>query len=151
MKYAVEVTDTAFEATRAQARYIAVDRQAPLNASRWLNKVWDVVDSLETFPRRHNLATEDAYKTYEVRRALVGDYLILFTVDDAASKVCMRFASAAEIRGRASAAERGRVIIRGDPGATMFQVYDDAASRVKAIRSPPDPPERQSGGRRGRH
>ena len=87
MKYAVEITDTAFEAIRAQARYIAVDRRAPMNASRWLKKVWAAVAGLETFPRRHNLAAEDAYKAYEVRRALVGDYLILFTVDDPAGKV----------------------------------------------------------------
>ena len=87
MKYAVEITDTAFELIRAQARYIAVDCQAPLNAARWLEQVWDVIDGLEQLPTRHNLAAEDAFKSYEVRRALVGDYLILFTVDESARRV----------------------------------------------------------------
>jgi hypothetical protein len=34
MKYVVEITDSALELIRAQARYIAIDCQAPLNASR---------------------------------------------------------------------------------------------------------------------
>jgi mRNA-degrading endonuclease RelE of RelBE toxin-antitoxin system len=87
MKYAVEITDTAFELIRAQARYIAVDCQAPLNAGRWLEEVWDAIDGLEHMPKRHSLATESAYKSYEVRRILVGDYHILFNIDDAAATV----------------------------------------------------------------
>ena len=87
MKYAVEITDAAFEAIRAQARYISVECQAPLNASRWLEQIWDVIDGLEQMPQRHNLAPESAFKTYEVRRALAGDYLVLFTIDDDARKV----------------------------------------------------------------
>jgi ParE toxin of type II toxin-antitoxin system, parDE len=87
MKYVVEITDTAFELIRAQARYIAVDGQAPLNAARWLEQVWDVIDGLELMPSRHGLAAEDAFVRYEVRRALVGDHLVLFTIDEAAGKV----------------------------------------------------------------
>ncbi len=67
--------------------YIAIDRQAPLNASRWLEQVWDAIDGLEEMPNRHNLAPENDYKPYEVRRALVGDYLVLFTIDNSAGKV----------------------------------------------------------------
>ncbi len=87
MNYAVEITDTTFELIRAQARYIAIDCQAPLNASRWLERMWDAIDGLEEMPKRHNLAEEDAFKSYEVRRALVSDYLVLFTIDEAAGKV----------------------------------------------------------------
>jgi toxin ParE1/3/4 len=87
MRYAVEITDTAMELIREQARYIAIERNAPLNASRWLEKVWDVIDALEVMPARHILAAEDAFKPYEVRRALVGEYLVLFTIDEPARKV----------------------------------------------------------------
>jgi hypothetical protein len=87
MKYVVEIADSAFELIRAQARYIAVDCQAPLNAARWLEQVWDVIDGLEQMPSRHGLAAEDAFMPYEVRRALVGDFLVLFSTDDAAGKV----------------------------------------------------------------
>jgi toxin ParE1/3/4 len=87
MTYSVEVTDAAFEALRAQARYIALECQSPLNAARWLEQVWDVIDGLQAMPSRHNLADEDAFKSYEVRRALLGDYLILFTIDEDNRKV----------------------------------------------------------------
>lgn len=87
MKYSVEITDSAFELIRAQARYIAIDCRAPINASRWLERVWDVIDSLETMPEIHNLAPENEFTSYEVRRALVGDYLILFTIDQTVHKV----------------------------------------------------------------
>jgi toxin ParE1/3/4 len=87
MKYSVEITDSAYEAILAHARYIAVDCQAPLNASRWLEKLWDAIDALEQMPERHNLAPESAYKNYEVRRVLLGDYMILFTIDQPARKV----------------------------------------------------------------
>jgi hypothetical protein len=87
MKYSVEISDAAFEAIGAQARYIAIDCKAPLNAQFWLERVWDVIDGLEQMPGRHALAPEDAYKPYEVRRALVGNYSILFTIDEGAGKV----------------------------------------------------------------
>jgi plasmid stabilization system protein ParE len=87
MRYRVEMTEAALDAIEEQARYIAVDRKSPLNAGKWLEKLWDTVDSLEFMPRRCPLAEEDAYRTYEVRRARVGDYLILFTIDEPAKTV----------------------------------------------------------------
>ena len=87
MTYGVEITDAALDAIRTQARYIAIDCHAPLNAARWLEKICDAAEGLEHLPARHNLAEESAYKSYEVRRVLVGDYLILFTIDEPAHKV----------------------------------------------------------------
>ena len=87
MTYSVEITDSAFGMIHAAVRYIAEDCKSPLNASRWLEQVWDAVATLEQMPQRFPLAPEDPFKPYEVRRALVGDYLILFNVDDEASKV----------------------------------------------------------------
>ncbi len=87
MIYKVEISTSACDAINEQARYIAVDCQAPLDGSRWLEQVWDAIGGLEHMPSRHNLAPESAFKSYEVRRVLVGDYLILFTIDQAASTV----------------------------------------------------------------
>jgi plasmid stabilization system protein ParE len=81
-RYTVELTEAALSAIAEQARYIAVDAQAPLNARRWLERIWDAVDSLERWPCRASLAEEDAYVEYEVRQLIVGRHLILFTVDD---------------------------------------------------------------------
>lgn len=52
MNYRVEVTVDAMASIREYVRYIAVERQAPLNAERWLQTVLEAIDSLETFPYR---------------------------------------------------------------------------------------------------
>ena len=87
MTYRVEVTESAFEVIQRHARYIAVDCQSPLNAQKWLQKGFDEIEKLEHMPARHNLAPESDFKTYEVRRAIVGNHFILFTVDEALFKV----------------------------------------------------------------
>ena len=38
-RYTVELTDAALTAITAQARYIAVESKAPLNAQRWLERL----------------------------------------------------------------------------------------------------------------
>lgn len=82
IRYSVELTDAAFAAIRDHARHIAVTDHAPETAKRWLERVWDAVDSLEHSPRRAAKAQEDAYVAYEVRQLVVGNHLLLFTVDD---------------------------------------------------------------------
>ncbi|MCA9772718.1 MAG: type II toxin-antitoxin system RelE/ParE family toxin [Myxococcales bacterium] len=81
-RYAVELTDTALAAIMAQAEYIAIERREPPSAERWLQQVWDAVDSLERLPRRCALAEEDADAPYEVRHVLVSGPALLFTIDD---------------------------------------------------------------------
>jgi plasmid stabilization system protein ParE len=87
IRYEVQLTDAALAAIGAQARYIAEEVGAPLNAQRWLEQVWDAVDSLERFPRRGSMAEEDAYVEYEVRQLIVDSHLLLFTVDDEQRRV----------------------------------------------------------------
>lgn len=86
-EFSVEITDAALAAIADQARYIAIECQAPLNAQRWLERVWDAVDSLERSPGRGPKAQEDAYVRYEVRQLIVGNHLVLFTIDEEDRKV----------------------------------------------------------------
>ena len=81
-RFRVEVTDTAMAAITAQASYIAQDTHAPLGAQRWVDRVWEAVDSLREFPRRAARAEEDEYVDYEVRELVVGSHLVLFRIDD---------------------------------------------------------------------
>lgn len=69
-------------AIHAQDRYIAVEQAQPVNAQNWLGAVWDAIDALETFPRAHPIAEENADVEYEVRFVLAGRESLLFTVDD---------------------------------------------------------------------
>ncbi len=87
IEYSVEITDAAFVAIRKHARYIAIESQAPENAKRWLERVWDAVESLERLPRRAAKAQEDEFLAYEVRQRVVGSHLLLFTIDDEPRKV----------------------------------------------------------------
>jgi len=87
MSYHVIVADPAFELILEQARYIAIEQQAPLNAARWLERVFDAADSLEQWPRRCNLAPEDARRPYEVRKLNVEGSLLLFTIVESTKTV----------------------------------------------------------------
>lgn len=85
--YAVELTATALAAIDRQVEFIAVEKQEPLGAQRWLASVWKAVGSLERFPKRTQLAAENSYKEYEVRQLAVGSQLLLLWVDDDRRKV----------------------------------------------------------------
>lgn len=81
-EYSVEITDSALAAVSEQARYIAVDANAPMNAQRWLESMWDAIASLELLPHRGSLAAENDYVEEEVRQLVVGNHLLLYSVDD---------------------------------------------------------------------
>lgn len=80
MTYRVRITADAEAAILDQARYIAVDCDAPINAARWLNRILNAADTLETLPRRCQEADESRSRPYEVRRLLVDGHHLLFTV-----------------------------------------------------------------------
>lgn len=87
MRFRVEVADEARQSIRESVRYIAIERKAPLNAERWLARIWQAVDSLERFPHRCPLAPESRALPYEVRTKMVGSHLLLFHIDDGANVV----------------------------------------------------------------
>jgi plasmid stabilization system protein ParE len=86
-KYTVTVTATAREAIREQVRYIAIDQRAPQNAAEWLGRVWSCIDQLEFLPRRFAAADGYDHLPYVVRRVVLDNHLILFTIDDACDTV----------------------------------------------------------------
>ena len=82
MTYRVIITPTAKLRVREQAEYIARDQAAPEIAAKWLARVFDKVGSLAEMPHRFAIATEDAWCDYEVRRLVVGQFVIFFTIVD---------------------------------------------------------------------
>ena len=80
MSYRVLITLAARAKILEQARYIAVDGQSPVNAARWLERVFDASDTLSAFPQRCPVAAENDFRDYEVRRLLVWDHALLFTI-----------------------------------------------------------------------
>lgn len=85
--HAVEMTASARTAILEQARFISLTKKQPRNAEQWLDSVWDAIDSLEHFPRRARLAAEDRFRSYEVRQLIVGEQILLFSIDEAQRRV----------------------------------------------------------------
>ena len=52
-RYTVHFTDEAWVPIQAQVRYIAIENHSPENASRWLARLLDAIDTLEQLPQRH--------------------------------------------------------------------------------------------------
>jgi plasmid stabilization system protein ParE len=82
MNYRVVLQDGAIRAIEKHARYIAEEKESPLNAERWLTKVLRAVDTLQQFPHRCPPAPEDDYRDYMIRMLVVQNCLLLYTVDE---------------------------------------------------------------------
>jgi plasmid stabilization system protein ParE len=66
---------------------LAVEKQAPVNAARWLERVYAAAEALESFPRRGGLAPENEFRPYEIRKLNVGDHVLLYTIDEPSQTV----------------------------------------------------------------
>lgn len=87
MKYRVTITDVALAAIKEQATYLAVEKQAPEAAERWLERVLEASDTLGEMPYRCAHAPENEYVPYEVRWLGVGSFVLLFTIAEDAQIV----------------------------------------------------------------
>ena len=88
MRYEVHTGEQAFDAIRQAARYIAVDCQSPLNAKRWLERLWDKIDDLEEMPRR--FAVDEVYTRrvdHPTHKMVFGRYLVFYQVDEQGQRV----------------------------------------------------------------
>ena len=85
--FRVQITNTALAAIEEQARHISEQEEDSVYATRWLQTIWDAVDSLEHSSKRSARSQESAYVEYEVRQLVVGKHLLLFTIDDLENEV----------------------------------------------------------------
>ena len=61
--------------------------RSPLNADRWLQGLYDQIDTLERFPGRCSYAREREYLDDELRQLLYKSHRIVFHIDPATSTV----------------------------------------------------------------
>lgn len=81
MKFTVRIAAEAEQAILEQAQFIAVDK--PQAAENWLQEIYDEIDKLESMPRRHPASLElSTALGCDIRRLIVGEYLLFFRVDD---------------------------------------------------------------------
>jgi plasmid stabilization system protein ParE len=87
MHYSVYVTETTYAQISSYARYIAEEKRAPENARNWVDRVYTAIESLSYHPYRCELAVENDYRDYEIRRLRIGRYLVLYTIDETQQRV----------------------------------------------------------------
>jgi plasmid stabilization system protein ParE len=80
MSYRILITKSARSQIIGSARYIAESSQSLPIAERWLERVLSAADTLADFPHRCPLAPENDFRSFEIRRMLIGVYLLLFTI-----------------------------------------------------------------------
>ena len=79
MKYEVIVTPEAQAGIRESFNYI--HERAPLNAARWLQGLYQHIDTLERNPERCTFARERAYLEDDIRQLVFKSHRIVFRVD----------------------------------------------------------------------
>lgn len=85
MAYTIELAQRAFDDIDAIVERIQAD--SPQNATRWRRKLFNKIDSIETFPHGCALAPENDHCPFEVRQTMLGNYRVLFTINDERSHV----------------------------------------------------------------
>jgi plasmid stabilization system protein ParE len=77
--YAVFITPAAEAEIRETFTYI--HRDAPLNAQRWLTRLYEQIDTLELFPNRCPVAPDSEHMGQELRHLLFESHRIIFRVE----------------------------------------------------------------------
>lgn len=82
MKYHVKIMPEVEAAIFRQAEYIAVEQKSPLNATRWLERIFRSAETLELMPTRCPKAEEDAFRPYDIYKHSIDGFVLLFTIDE---------------------------------------------------------------------
>lgn len=82
MTYRLVVSTEVFVALDKYVDYIAVEKQSPEIAHRWLDKAWTELQSLGTFPNRCPPAPENDQFDFDVRMLIVDRCLFLYSTDE---------------------------------------------------------------------
>ncbi|MBR4061007.1 MAG: type II toxin-antitoxin system RelE/ParE family toxin [Lachnospiraceae bacterium] len=79
-QYKVEITREALRDMEDIYNYIAIDLLAPENAMGQYNRIADEILTLNTFPERFRIMESEPEKSMELRRMLVDNYSVFYTV-----------------------------------------------------------------------
>ena len=81
--YRVVFTQTVNEEIDSQVNYLIEQQVSPERLTSWLNKLLEVIDSLEQWPHRFPVSQDEtAIKGFEIRKLVFGNYLVHYRVDD---------------------------------------------------------------------
>ncbi len=79
-QYKVEITREALQDMEDIYNYIAVDLLSPENAMGQYNRIADEILTLDSFPERYRIMESELEKKMELRRMLVDNYSVFYTI-----------------------------------------------------------------------
>lgn len=79
-QYKVEITREALQDMEDMYNYIAVDLLSPENAMGQYNRIADEILTLDSFPERYRIMESELEKKMELRRMLVDNYSVFYTI-----------------------------------------------------------------------
>ena len=87
MTYTVNVAESAARDIKEIADLIAYDYCDPMAATRLVGRIFDEIESLAEMPFRYSLSSNPLLAAVGCRQTSVGNFLILYMVDDKESAV----------------------------------------------------------------
>ncbi len=79
-QYKVEITREALQDMEDIYNYIAVDLLSPENAMGQYNRIADEILTLDSFPEKYRIMESEPEKKMELRRMLVDNYSVFYTI-----------------------------------------------------------------------
>ena len=81
-QYQVEIKEEALQDMEDIYNYIAIDLLASENAMGQYDRIADEILTLDTFPERFRIMDSEPEKRMELRRMLVDNYSVIYTICD---------------------------------------------------------------------
>lgn len=79
-KYRIDIKSTAEnDLTR---RYAQIEKESPQNAVNWYLGLIEAIEKLDELAERCPIAPEDMYLQRGIRHLIVGDYRVLYVIED---------------------------------------------------------------------
>lgn len=80
-EYKVRVNPKAIRDLESIYEYIALQKQAPENAKRQVDRIKNAILQLNTFPQSHQERVEGRYAEKGYRQLLVDNYIVIFKIN----------------------------------------------------------------------
>ncbi len=81
-RYKVEITKEALQDMEDIYNYIAVELFSPENAMGQYNRIANEIVTLDAFPQRYRIMDSEPEKRIELRRMIVDNYSVFYTICD---------------------------------------------------------------------
>lgn len=81
-EYKVRINPKAIRDLESIFEYIALQKQAPENAKRQVDRIKNAILQLNTFPQSHQERVEGRYAEKGYRQLLVDNYIVIFRINE---------------------------------------------------------------------